>query len=83
LQLTYVEDLLDAIKTLFVKLFEPFLATFVASLHALNNDGVTKPRAQLGLPTSWNFSTAFEGWDRVFDKVLKSLEDKATQVRPR
>ena len=31
LQLTYVDDLLAALKALFVKMFQPFLATFVAS----------------------------------------------------
>ncbi|KAH8117247.1 P-loop containing nucleoside triphosphate hydrolase protein [Phellopilus nigrolimitatus] len=75
LQLTYVEDLLTAIKALFVKLFEPFLATFVASLHALNNKS-----ARASLLQTWDFSKAFEGWDKVFDKVLRGLETKAAQV---
>jgi len=30
---------------------------------------------------SWNFAKAFDGWDKVFDKLLKGLEDKAAQVR--
>ena len=76
LQLTYVDDLLAAIKSLFVKLFEPFLATFVASLHVLN--GKTVKRG--GTIQTWDFSKAFEGWDKVFDKVLKGLEDKAALV---
>ncbi|KAI0060289.1 P-loop containing nucleoside triphosphate hydrolase protein [Artomyces pyxidatus] len=42
LQLTYVDNLLAALKTLFVKLFEPFLATFVASFHAVNSKAVEK-----------------------------------------
>jgi len=74
LQLTYIDELLAALKTLFVKLFEPFLTTFVASLHAINN-GTIEPSA------GWNFAKAFESWDKVFDKVLKGLEDKATQER--
>jgi hypothetical protein len=73
LQLTYVEELLAALKALFVKLFEPFLTTFVASLHA--KETVTSAVA------SWDFAKAFEGWDKVFDKLLKGLEDKAAQVR--
>lgn len=76
LQLTYVEDLLAALKTLFVKLFKPFLVTFVASLHAISA-GKTTASATV---TSWNFAKAFEGWDKVFDKVLRGLEDKAAQV---
>lgn len=75
LQLTYVDDLLAAIKALFVKLFEPFLATFVASLHALNSKSANARTLQ-----TWDFTKAFEGWDKVFDKVLKGLEDKSAQV---
>jgi signal recognition particle receptor subunit alpha len=73
-----VEDLLAALKTLFIKLFEPFLATFVASLHAMNSGKVTAAAGELG--TQWNFSKAFEGWDKIFDKLLRGLEDKAAQV---
>ncbi|KAI5124344.1 hypothetical protein M0805_008951 [Coniferiporia weirii] len=76
LQLTYVEDLLAAIKALFIKLFEPFLATFVASLHALDSKS-----ARVGSLQTWDFAKVFEGWDKVFDKVLKGLEEKAIQDR--
>lgn len=31
-------------------------------------------------PMSWKFSDIFEGWDKVFDKLLTGLEDKAAQV---
>ncbi|VDC00875.1 unnamed protein product [Peniophora sp. CBMAI 1063] len=73
LQLTYVEDLLVSLKTLFVKLFQPFLTSFVASLHAASTT-VTSV-------TTLNLATAFEGWDAVFDKLLKGLEDKASAER--
>lgn len=78
LQLSYVEELLAALKTLFVKLFEPFLATFVASLHAASSGKLTSNSAQTA--ATWNFSKAFDGWNDVFDKLLRGLEDKATQV---
>ncbi|OCB84184.1 P-loop containing nucleoside triphosphate hydrolase protein [Sanghuangporus baumii] len=77
LQLTYVEDLLTAIKTLFVKLFEPFLATFVASLHSLNKFS----RTVSSLASKWDFAKALEGWDKVFDKVLRGLEEKSVHER--
>lgn len=76
LQLTYVEDLLVALKTLFVKLYKPFLTAFVSSLHAINSGKV----AALDTVDSWNFAKAFEGWDDVFGKLLKGLEDKAALV---
>ncbi|KAF6764995.1 signal recognition particle binding protein [Ephemerocybe angulata] len=76
LQLTYVEDLLSALKTLFIKYFEPFLAAFVASLHALNT-----ARTAVTQATAWDFSKALEGWDTIFDKVLRGLEEKAAHER--
>ncbi|KIM87558.1 hypothetical protein PILCRDRAFT_63420 [Piloderma croceum F 1598] len=79
LQLTYVDDLLAALKTLFIKLFEPFLATFVASLHALSSGKVVSAAGEVA--TQWSFVKAFEGWDKIFDKLLRGLEDKAAQDR--
>ncbi|KAG6869087.1 hypothetical protein C0993_003407 [Termitomyces sp. T159_Od127] len=76
LQLTYVNDLLSALKSLFVEYFEPFLTSFVASLHTGNS-----ARSVVGNLSSWNFAQAFEGWDAIFDKLLKGLEDKAAQDR--
>lgn len=70
-----MNDLLDALKSLFVEIFQPFLTTFVASLHAMNTAKVVS-----GQVASWNFAKAFDGWDSVFDKVLRGLEDKSAQV---
>lgn len=78
LQLTYVNDLLDALKSLFVKFFEPFLTTFVASVHAMNTAKVAA-----GQVATWNFAKTFDGWDSVFDKVLRGLEDKSAQAGSR
>ncbi|KAK7023937.1 signal recognition particle binding protein [Favolaschia claudopus] len=77
LQLTYVDDLLAALKTLFVKMFQPFLASFVASLHAINSGKATVLEAA----NAFSFADAFDGWDKMFDKLLRSLEDKAAQDR--
>ncbi|KAH9946210.1 signal recognition particle binding protein [Epithele typhae] len=65
LQLTYVDELLVALKALFIKLFQPFLASFSAVVEA---------------PTPWNFAKAFEGWDAYFDKLLHDLENKSARV---
>ncbi|THH32994.1 hypothetical protein EUX98_g1197 [Antrodiella citrinella] len=75
LQLTYVDDLLAALKTLFVKLFEPFLATFLASVHAVSGGKA------LTEAVSWNFAQAFDNWDNIFNKLLAGLEGKAAQDR--
>jgi hypothetical protein len=79
LQLTYVEDLLITLKTLFIKLFEPFLTTFVASLHALNSGPAAVAKTVSGT-AAWSFTKAFDGWDAIFDKLLRGLEEKAAQV---
>lgn len=76
LQLTYVDELLAALKALFVKLYQPFLSTFVASLRA--------PAGKTGGPQaslSWDLASAFAKWDSIFDDVLRGLENKAAQVR--
>lgn len=72
-QIAYAEELLDILKASFVKYFEPFLVAFVASLHALNS-----AKAVALEPSSWNFAEAFKGWDRRFDELLHSLEDKVS-----
>jgi len=76
LQLTYVEELLAAMKRLFVQYFESTVASFVASLH--NANSVAKSATVHG--ATWDFAKAFERWDILFDKLLKGLEEKAAQV---
>ncbi|KAK7440197.1 hypothetical protein VKT23_017139 [Stygiomarasmius scandens] len=78
LQLTYVDELLATLKALFVELFRPILTTLVASLHAVNTGKVVAAAETI---TTFNFSTAFKDWDQYFDKVLKSLEEKAAKER--
>ncbi|PPQ78543.1 hypothetical protein CVT25_011815, partial [Psilocybe cyanescens] len=76
LQLTYVDDLLAAMKRLFIQYFEPFVTSFVASLH-----NISSVKAVAGQGPSWDFTKTFERWDVLFDKLLKSLEEKAAQDR--
>jgi signal recognition particle receptor subunit alpha len=74
LQLTYVDELLATLKALFIKLFQPFLTSLVTSLRAGSSGKTSMELVTL------NFASAFEGWDKYFDVLLKKLEDKATQV---
>lgn len=62
---------------MFVKLFEPFLQSFVTSLHAVN----ARKAVPAGASVSWDFTQAFKDWDQMFDKLLKNFEDKAAQVQ--
>jgi len=74
LLLTYPEELLNAMKTLFLKLFQPFLTSFVSSLRTTSST-VTAVNATL-----FDFRNAFDGWDKVFDKLLAGFEEKAGKV---
>ncbi|KAG9014999.1 hypothetical protein FRB94_007071 [Tulasnella sp. JGI-2019a] len=77
LQLTYVEDFLVAMKDVFVKLFAPFVLTFVQSLQAV---GATHSGLAT-IQTKWDFASALAGWNDVFDKLLRGFENKAAQDR--
>lgn len=85
LQLTYAEDLLAALKSVFITLYEPFLTNFVASLHgtpmSLGLTGGGKAGSANEGSSPWDFSSILSGWDRAFDKLLKSIEDKVAQDR--
>ncbi|KAJ3935854.1 MAG: SRP54-type protein [Lentinula lateritia] len=77
LQLSYVDELLAALKAIFVKLFQPFLTTFVASLHADSRGN----GSAAGLVTSLNLASAFEGPIHM-QPVLESppfLDDQSTE----
>lgn len=67
-------------KALFVKLFQPFLATFVASLHASSSASLKAAGTGSETTLSWDFASAFGKWDGVFDNLLKTIEAKAAQV---
>ncbi|KAF8905984.1 SRP54-type protein [Gymnopilus junonius] len=75
LQLAYVDDLLAAMKRLFVQYFQPFVTAFAQSLH----DITTNTAAIQDTP--WNFTKSFQSWDVIFDKLLKGLEEKAALDR--
>ncbi|CAE6459736.1 unnamed protein product [Rhizoctonia solani] len=70
LQLTYVDDLLNVMRSVFVDMFAPFLKTFLAAMHA-----------GTGAVTRFDFKAQFAEWDATFDKILRTLQDKATQER--
>ena len=75
LHLSYPDELLNAMKTLFLKLFQPFLTSFVASLHITNTSTVAIVNS-----TIIDIRKALEGWDKVFDKLLSGFEEKAGKV---
>ncbi|KAG8802196.1 hypothetical protein FRC16_010178 [Serendipita sp. 398] len=86
LQLTYVEELLSKLKTLFIKKYHDFLIAFVASLHAsttavLQSSNKSPTEHNTNNPSLWDFTTVFEGWDKIFDKILRDVEQAANKER--
>jgi hypothetical protein len=82
LQLTYVEELLNALKALFVKYFEPAIRTFVDSLHASpSTTSGKKVKGKSEGTKQWDITSMLMGWDKLFDELLKTLQDRAAQVR--
>lgn len=69
-----------ALKALFVKLFQPFLSGFVASLRASSSSSLKASGTASETALSWDFAKVFEKWDNVFDDLLKQIEAKAAQV---
>jgi signal recognition particle receptor subunit alpha len=83
LQLSYVEDLLTAIKALFINMYSEILTKFVASLHANVSGAFANAQGTataVNQPT-WDFTNAFKGWDKAFDKLLRKFEQEANQER--
>lgn len=71
LHLPYIPTLLETIKSLFITLYEPFLKSFVESLRG----GVASDAAE------WDFNKLLDGWDKVFDKVVKKAEEGEAGVK--
>ena len=63
--------MLETIKSLFITLYEPFLKSFVDSLRG----GVVSDA------TEWDFAKMLDGWDKVFDKVVKKAEEGEAGVK--
>jgi signal recognition particle receptor subunit alpha len=83
LQLTYAEDLLSAVKSVFLALYQPFLTNFVSSLHGgrVFSAHAGGDEAHRERPLAWSIPGILLGWDKTFDKILKSIEDKVAQDR--
>ncbi|PWZ03248.1 P-loop containing nucleoside triphosphate hydrolase protein [Testicularia cyperi] len=78
LQLSYIDDLLDTIKSLFVELFAPFVRKLLQSSKSAVSSGMSRP---VTLPPSARdeFATSLKEWDDIFTKTLRSLEKQAAQ----
>jgi hypothetical protein len=77
LHLSYIPTLLETLKTLFLSLYSPYLTSFVESVKG----GVAPAAGEKAV--EWDFKQAFEGWDGIFEKVLKKAEEGEAKVSSR
>ncbi|MBW0518914.1 hypothetical protein O181_058629 [Austropuccinia psidii MF-1] len=69
LQLTYISDLLESIKSLFISLYTPILDTYLKSWIVPENS------------LQGGFKALFTGWDHSFNQLLKDVERMAGRRR--
>lgn len=72
LQLPYVPLLLSSLKDLFLSLYAPLVQNLVASLRSTSSDASSAALHEL--------NKALEGWDKVWEKLLKRVEAEAGEA---
>lgn len=80
LQLSYIEELLDTVRSLFTDLFASFVRKLALSSKSAVASGTSKA-ASLPESARLEFSAALKEWDDIFSKTLRSLEKAAAQSK--
>lgn len=80
LQLSYIDKLLDTVRSLFTDLFAPFVRTLALSSKSALASGTSKA-ATLSESARFEFSAALKEWDDIFTKTLRNLEKAAAQSK--
>ncbi len=80
LQLSYIDELLDTIRSLFTDLFASFVRKLAQSSKSAIASGTSKA-ATLSESARLEFSAALKEWDDIFTKTLRSLEKAAAQSK--
>ncbi|GAC72537.1 FOG: RRM domain [Moesziomyces antarcticus T-34] len=80
LQLSYIEELLDNVRSLFTDLFASFVRKLALSSKSAVASGTSKA-ATLPESARLEFSAALKEWDDIFSKTLRSLEKAAAQSK--
>ncbi|KAJ9477481.1 Signal recognition particle receptor subunit alpha-like protein [Pseudozyma hubeiensis] len=80
LQLSYIDDLLDTIRSLFTDLFAPFVRKLALSSKSAISSGSSKA-ATLSESARLEFAAALQEWDDIFTKTLRNLEKAAAQSK--
>jgi signal recognition particle receptor subunit alpha len=80
LQLSYIEELLDTVRSLFTDLFASFVRKLALSSKSAVASGTSKA-ATLPESARLEFSAALKEWDDIFSKTLRSLEKAAAQSK--
>ncbi|TKY84887.1 hypothetical protein EX895_005967 [Sporisorium graminicola] len=80
LQLSYIDELLDTIRSLFADLFAPFVQKLALASNSALSSGTSKA-ATLSESARLEFAAALKEWDDIFTKTLRNLEKAAAQSK--
>ncbi|CDR87837.1 related to SRP101-signal recognition particle receptor, alpha chain [Sporisorium scitamineum] len=80
LQLSYIDELLDTIRSLFTDLFAPFVQKLALASKSAISSGTSKA-ATLSESARLEFAAALKEWDDIFTKTLRNLEKAAAQSK--
>ncbi|CBQ70651.1 related to SRP101-signal recognition particle receptor, alpha chain [Sporisorium reilianum SRZ2] len=80
LQLSYIDELLDTIRSLFTDLFAPFVQKLALASKSAVSSGTSKA-ATLSENVRLEFAAALKEWDDIFTKTLRNLEKAAAQSK--
>ncbi|EST06171.1 Signal recognition particle receptor, alpha subunit, N-terminal [Kalmanozyma brasiliensis GHG001] len=78
LQLSYIEELLETVRSLFSDLFASFVRKLAQSSKSAVASGTSKA-ATLSESARLEFAAALREWDDIFTKTLRNLEKAAAQ----
>lgn len=80
LQLSYIDELLDTIRTLFTDLFAPFVRKLTLSSKSAISSGASRV-ITLSESARLEFASALKEWDNIFTRTLRNLEKAAAQSK--
>ncbi|KAN0061098.1 hypothetical protein ACQY0O_006833 [Thecaphora frezii] len=80
LQLSYIDELLESVKSIFTELFAPFVRKLILASSSSIASGTSR-LATLSQASRLEFSAALADWDAIFTKTLRGLEKTAAQNR--
>ena len=80
LQLSYIDELLERVKALFIQLFSPFIRKLTQSSKSAAASASSR-LVTLTESARLQFAASLDEWDQIFTSTLRNLEKAAAQSR--